>query len=82
MTAIPDTARKRKSTKIFELKSVFAVNYVGRDLGTARVNHLLPLTYDSESEGKLTLKKLAADILLSNGKYYGFVNVNDTVMFA
>ena len=44
MTAIPYAARKRKSTKIFELKSVFAVNYVGRDLGTARVNHLLPLT--------------------------------------
>ena len=53
------------------------------DLGTTRVNHLLPLTYDSESEGKLTLKKLAANIpLLPNRKYYGFVIVNDTVMFA
>ena len=82
MTAIPDAAQKRKSTKIFELKSVFAINYVGRDLGTARVNHLLPLTYDSKSEGKLTLKKLAADILLSNGKYYRIVNVNDMVIFA
>ena len=30
------------------------------DLGTARVNQFSPLTYDSESEGKLTLEKLAA----------------------
>ena len=52
------------------------------DLGTARVNQLSPLTYDSESEGKLTLEKLAANAPLSNGKYYGFVMVNDTVMFA
>lgn len=52
------------------------------ELGTARVNQLSPLTYDSESEGKLTLEKLAANVPLSNGKYYGFVMVNDTVMFA
>jgi hypothetical protein len=52
------------------------------DLGTARVNHLLPLTYDSETEGKLTLEKLAANIPLSSGKYYGFVIVDGTVMFA
>ena len=52
------------------------------NLGTARVNHLSPLTYDSESEGKLTLKSLAANIPLINGKFYGFVIVNDTVMFA
>ena len=56
------------------------------DLGTARVNQLSPLTYDSESEGKLTLKKLAANIPspLSSGlgRYYGFVIANGTVMFA
>ena len=52
------------------------------DLGTARVNHLLPLTYDSESEGKLNLGKLATDIPSTSGKYHGFVIVNDTVMFA
>ena len=56
------------------------------DLGTARVNHLFPLTYDSESEGKLTLKKLVANIQvpLSSGlgMCYGFVIVNDTVIFA
>jgi hypothetical protein len=55
------------------------------DLGTARVNQFSPLTYDSESEGKLTLEKLAANIPLpsASGKYYGFVIVNDTaVMFA
>ena len=59
------------------------------DLGTARVNYLFPLTYDSESEGNLTSKKLAADIqvLLSSGMmYYRFVIVNlndsDMVMFA
>ena len=33
------------------------------DLGTARVNHLFSLAYDSESERKLTLeKKLATNI--------------------
>ena len=52
------------------------------DLGTARVNHLLPLTYDSESEGKLNLGKLATDIPSTSRKYHGFVIVNDTVMFA
>ena len=53
------------------------------DLGTARVNQFSPLTYDSESEGKLTLEKLAANIPLPSGKYYGFVIVNDmAVMFA
>ena len=39
--------------------------------------------YDSETEGKLTLEKLATNSPLSNGRYYGFVIVNDTtVMFA
>ena len=55
------------------------------DLGTARVTQLFPLTYDSESEGKLTLKKLVIDNqvpLSSAGMYYGFVIVNDIVMFA
>ena len=33
-----------KENQLKYLKLVFAVNYVGRDLGTARVNHLLPLT--------------------------------------
>ena len=46
------------------------------------MNHLLPLTYDSESEGKLNLGKLATDIPSTSGKYHGFVIVNDTVMFA
>ena len=58
------------------------------EIGTARVNQLSPLTYDPESEGKLTLEKVAANILgplsggLGLGKYYGFVIVNDMVMFA
>ena len=42
------------------------------DLGTARVNHLFSLAYDSESDGKLTLvKNLVTNIQvpLSNRMY-------------
>ena len=56
------------------------------DIPSKYQNSLLPNNAINilESEGKLTLEKLAANIPLpaSSGKYYGFIIVKDTVMFA